>query len=118
VIVTPLSDVTTRTLSNAMYGVDLVRQAHQNNIANIETPGYLAQTVSFRSSLERALRSGSPESMDATFGRSSAATNMNGNNVQVDQELVNLTKTQLEQQLLVEALNAKYRILRTSITGA
>jgi flagellar basal-body rod protein FlgB len=118
VIVTPLSDVTTRTLSNAMYGIELVRQAHQNNIANIETPGYLAQTVSFRSSLERAIHTGNPERMNATFSRSTAATNMNGNNVQVDQEVVAMTKTQLEQQLLVEALNAKYRILRTSITGA
>jgi flagellar basal-body rod protein FlgB len=117
VIVTPLSDVTTQTLSAAIYGVGLERQAHQDNIANLETPGYLAQTVSFRSSLERALGRGEPTDMNPTFARSQAATNMNGNNVDIAGELVALEKAQLDQSLLVEALNAKYRLLRTSISG-
>ena len=41
----------------------------------------------------------------------------NGNNVQADQELIGLTETGLRQQLLVEAANAKFRLLRTVITG-
>ena len=51
------------------------------NIANMETPGYLAQTVSFQDSLSKALSDGSPAAAHITTARSTAATNMNGNNV-------------------------------------
>lgn len=114
-MITPISDLTTRTLQMALQGVTERRQAHQANIANIETPGYLAQTVSFEDSLARARAAGSPESFSTTFNRATTPTNMNGNNVNVDSELVGLTETSLTQQLIVEALNAKYRLLRTSI---
>jgi flagellar basal-body rod protein FlgB len=112
-----ISDITTRTLTEAMKGLTQQRQAIQNNVANAETPGYLAKVTSFQDSLQRALSSGSPEQMRATVTSSTAPTNMNGNNVSVDSEFVNLSQNSLEQQLAVEALNAKYRLLRTSITG-
>ncbi len=114
-MITPISDLTTRTLQAALDGVAQRRQAHQTNLANLETPGYLAQTVSFEDSLARARSAGSPEAFSTTFTRSTTPTNMNGNNVAVDSELVGMTETALTQQLLVEALNSKYRLLRTAI---
>jgi len=41
----------------------------------------------------------------------------NGNNVRVEQELTGLSDTALRQQLLVEAVNAKFRLLRSVIVG-
>jgi flagellar basal-body rod protein FlgB len=112
-----LSDLTTRALQQALRGLTTQRQAIADNVANSETPGYLANTVSFKDSLAQALADGTPESMNVSTARSQAPTNMNGNNVSVDQEFVNLSENQLDQQLAVEALNAKFRLLRTSITG-
>jgi flagellar basal-body rod protein FlgB len=106
-----------RTLVQSMKGLSDRRQAIQSNVANSETPGYLATTTSFEDSLSSALQAGRPEDMTTSFGRSTAPTNMNGNNVALDAEFVNLSENQLQQQLAVEALNAKYRLLRTSITG-
>jgi flagellar basal-body rod protein FlgB len=116
VVITPISDLTTKTLQVALHGVDESRQAHQDNIANMETPGYLAQTVSFQDSLSKALHDGSPETADVTTARSTAATNMNGNNVSADSEMVAFTDNSLTNQLLTEALSAKYRLLRAALS--
>jgi flagellar basal-body rod protein FlgB len=112
-----ISDLTTRSLQQAMKGLSARRQALSNDVANSEVPGYLATTTSFEDSLAQAISSGAPESMQTTFGKSDAPTNMNGNNVSVEQSFVDLSENQLQQQLAVEAMNAKYRLLRTSITG-
>jgi flagellar basal-body rod protein FlgB len=42
---------------------------------------------------------------------------MNGNNVNMDQELVEQSETLLRTQLVVQALNHKYSVLRTAIVG-
>jgi flagellar basal body rod protein FlgB len=41
----------------------------------------------------------------------------NGNNVAVDDELLMLSDNALRQQLVVESLNSRYRVLRTAIGG-
>jgi flagellar basal-body rod protein FlgB len=115
VVITPISDLTTKTLQAALHGVEVARQAHQDNIANMETPGYLAQTVSFQDALGKALDDGSPESAAISTARSTAATNMNGNNVSADGEMVAFAENALTNQLLTEALSAKYRLLRAAI---
>jgi flagellar basal-body rod protein FlgB len=116
VVITPISDLTTKALQVALHGVDEARQAHQANIANLETPGYLAQTVSFQDSLTKALEDGSPESANVTTARSTAATNMNGNNVDPDTEMVAFDDNTLTNQLLSQALTAKYTLLRTAMS--
>ena len=113
----PISDLTTKSLQAALGGLSVRRQAFQDNIANAETPGYLANRVSFEDSLASAMKQGSPLDMATTTGRTTDPTNMNGNNVQVDQELVGLSENQLRSQLVTEALNAKYRLLRTAMGG-
>jgi flagellar basal-body rod protein FlgB len=113
----PVSDITMVTLQQALRGIDARRQATQDNIANSETPGYLANSVDFESSLRRALDGGQPSNMSISTSRSMAATNIQGNNVSLDKEMVTLTENQLRQQLVIEALNAKFRLLRSAITG-
>ncbi|MCU1486490.1 MAG: flagellar biosynthesis protein FlgB, partial [Actinomycetia bacterium] len=41
--------------------------------------------------------------------------NDNGNNVQLDDETLSLADTGLQYQLMVEAMNAKFGLLRTAI---
>ena len=42
---------------------------------------------------------------------------MNGNNVNIDFELLAEQENNLRQQLVVQALNGKYALLRTAIIG-
>jgi flagellar basal-body rod protein FlgB len=52
-----------------------------------------------------------------SVSRSLAPTRLNGNNVNIDMELLAGSETALQQQLVVQGLNAKYQMLRTAITG-
>lgn len=112
-----VGDATTRTLQAALTGLNARRKAAEDNIANVETPGYHAKVVDFEDSLRAAIGRGTPGEMTTTVSRSLAPTRMNGNNVAVDEEIVGLTETALRHQLVVEAMNSKYRLLRTSIVG-
>lgn len=109
-----ISDVTNQALAHALRGLDAQRQLHEQNIANIETPGYLAQKADFAGSLRRALESGRIDEAGIEVTNSVLPTRLDGNNVRLDDEITGLTKTQLHQDLVTTALNARYRLLRTS----
>ncbi len=109
-----VSDLTTQSLAQALRGLDAQRQAHEQNIANIETPGYKAQVVDFSSSLRRAMRNDDVAQAEVEWSTSQLPTRLDGNNVRLDDEVTSLTQNQLHQQLVTQALNARYRLLRTS----
>lgn len=112
---TVISDLTSRTLQASLRGLDARRRAAEDNIANVETPGFTATTVSFEDSLRDAIRRGTPLGTETTVERSLEPTRLNGNNVNVGDEMVGLTETALRQQLLVQALNSRYSSLRSAI---
>ncbi len=85
------------------------------NLANVNTPGYLARETDFESSLKRALTSGKTVNLKATSSTTLAPTNVNGNNVDVDNESVKAMDTQLRYQAMIQAMNEKFRLLRTAI---
>ncbi len=85
------------------------------NLANSETPGYLAGTVDFESSLQSAIENGDPQNTQISTGVSTDPTNLNGNNVNVDEENVKLIDTGLRYQLATEMMNNKFRILSESL---
>jgi flagellar basal-body rod protein FlgB len=108
-----LRDVTTDYLKVALEGLGLQRQASVDNLANMETPGYLAKRVDFESALRRA--GGGAPTLSADVSVSNAPAGMTGNNVAVDDELLVMSENSMRQQLVVESLNSRYRILRTAI---
>lgn len=109
-------DVTMRAIQAAMDGLSARQRIIAENLANVDTPGYLAGRVSFEESLRDALLEGAgPENAQIGTSRSVEATRLNGNNVNVDDENLSLIETGLRYQLAVESINAKFRILRTSI---
>jgi flagellar basal-body rod protein FlgB len=115
--VSGISDGTTQALHLAINGLDARQKAISANIANLETPGYLARIVSFEDSLRAALEGGEPTGMTTSVTESMAATRTNGNNVNIDFEILAEKENVLRQRLAVQALNAKYSLLRTAITG-
>lgn len=120
-----VNDVTSSALHAAMRGLSARRNIQAQNIANVDTPGYLAGRVDFEGTLSRALedvqrgRAGAaaPGAVRPEMQTSVEATRLNGNNVNLDNEIVSNTETELAYSTVLEALNAKFRMLRTSING-
>lgn len=112
-----MNDLTMSAIHAAMRGLATRQRAIANNIANIETPGYVAKTVDFESSLAAAIRRGDPQNTTVATAASLEPTTPNGNNVKLDDETVASLETNLRYSLAVEAMNAKFRGLRTAIGG-
>ena len=111
-----IGDLTTQSLAVALRGLEAQQQVHQQNIANVETPGYLAKRVDFESSLRDAIESGRPEATGFSQSNTTDETRIDGNNVRLDRELTAMTENALKQQLVTEALNAQYRLIRTAVS--
>jgi len=112
-----MNDVTMTAIHAALSGLAARQRTIADNIANVETPGFLARKVDFERSLQGAMAAGRPEATQLSSSLSIEATNLNGNNVQIDDETLAMVDTNLRYQAMTEAMNGKFRVLRTSIRG-
>ena len=112
-----LDDITSVTLQTAIGGLSRRQDATANNIANTETPHFTASQVSFESSLADAVANGNPAAAQVSVDPTSDAAGANGNNVSLDREFVDATKTTLQLQMLTQALTARYSQLATVLKG-
>jgi flagellar basal-body rod protein FlgB len=112
-----LDDVASLSLQTAIQGLSTRQQVTANNIANVETAGFTASDVSFETSLADAINGGSPASAAITVDPSSAPAGLNGNNVNLDDQIVTATKTGLQERLLTSALTSKYGLISTVLKG-
>lgn len=110
-------DVSTVTLRVALDGLSQRQKLIADNIANIETPGYLAKKVKFEDALREAAASGNPAGVTPTEARSLEPTRENGNNVNLDEETLSNVDTSLRYQLALNAMDGKFSLLRTVIKG-
>jgi flagellar basal-body rod protein FlgB len=111
-----IADATSTALHAALAGLAQRQRVTADNIANLQTPGFLAGRVDFESSLRGALNSGDAPSVNGgTVARSLEPTNTNGNNVNLDSETVIATETGLRYQLALNALDGKYNVMRTAL---
>jgi flagellar basal-body rod protein FlgB len=108
-------DVTMRAIEASLDGLAARQRVTAQNLANLDTPGYLAGRVSFEDSLAEALADGVPETTEISTSTSADPTRLNGNNVNVDDEHLSLVETGLRYQLAVESMNNKFRVLRAAI---
>ena len=114
-----IGDVTMTALHSALSGLAERQRVTADNIANINTPGYLAGRTDFESALRGALQGGTTPSVDGgTVARSLEPTNEVGNNVNLDRETVISTETGLRYQLALNALDSKYSLLRSALQTA
>ena len=111
-----IGDVTSTALHAALSGLAERQRVTADNIANLQTPGFLAGRVDFESALRGALADGeSPAISPGTIARSLQPTRTDGNNVNLDQESIIATETGLRYQLALNALDGKYDVLRTAL---
>jgi flagellar basal-body rod protein FlgB len=114
-----IGDVTTTTLHAALAGLAQRSRVTADNIANVQTPGFLAGRTDFESSLRTELRHGrAPAVSGGSIARSLEPTREDGNNVNLDSETVIATETGLRYQLALNALDGKYGLLRSALRTA
>lgn len=115
------NDLSSSVLSVALDSLALRQRAIANNLSNVETPGFLANKVKFEQALATAVASGdSPEQISAFQAAEEPSlepTRLNGSNVNLDHETLANIDTGLRYQMLLNALDGKYRSLRNVITG-
>ncbi|WP_226346429.1 flagellar basal body rod protein FlgB [Agilicoccus flavus] len=111
-----IGDVTMRTLSQAMSGLALRQRTISDNLANVETPGFLAGKVDFEAALKQALADGEdPRLVEVATARSLEPTRVNGSNVNLDEETLAAQQTVLSTQLAAQAMTNKFNGIKTAI---
>ena len=111
-----ITDSTMTALHASLTGLQQRQRVTADNIANIQTPGFLAGRVDFESTLRSEIANGeSPVVSQRAVTRSMDPTRTDGNNVNLDTETVIQTETGLRYQLALGALDGKYALLRTAL---
>lgn len=110
-----MTDPISSAIQIALGGLSDRRRVINDNISNIQTPGYLAGTTDFETSLNAALNGDTSVSFKPTHAKSLAATRLDGNNVDLDNETIAATDTNLRYQAMVEAMNVKFRTLKAAL---
>ncbi len=97
-----------------------------NNLANINTPGYKRQDVSFESQFKRALGNSRYETVDDKVSHLTSTEleariytdsanfsyRLDGNNVDIDTETVELASNQIKYNGLVQSMNQEFSNLK------
>ena len=112
-----MNDVTMVALEDALRGLSLRQRVIADNIANVQTPGYLAGRVDFEASLRSAVDTSMATPFQPATSRSTDPTRLDGNNVNLDDETLGMIQNDLRYQTMLEGMNAKFRLLRTAIRG-
>ena len=110
-----MTDPISSAIQMALGGLSDRRRVTDDNIANIQTPGFLAGTTDFESSLQAALNGSTSVPLQSAHSKSLAPTRTDGNNVDLDNETLSATDTNLRYQAMIEAMNVKFRTLRSAM---
>jgi flagellar basal-body rod protein FlgB len=102
-------------LHSALRGLSLRQRTIADNIANVETPRFLAGRVDFESSLRAAAAEGRAPAEPPSVARSLQPTRIDGNNVNLDEETLAAAETGLRYELTITALTNKFNGMRMAI---
>ena len=120
--------VTSSVLKTAMDGLAERQRVTADNIANINTPQFLAGRVGFEDALRQAVDAGqgfdgetkarisqvalADAATQPTVSRSLEPTRTDGNNVNLDHEVISNIDTQLRYSLMIRAMDDQYSSIR------
>lgn len=105
----------------------LRNEAIANNIANVNTPGYKRQDVSFEEELKHALKANKFVPLDQKVDNldldrieprvytdsANFSYRLDGNNVDIDSENVELASNQIKYNAMVQSIDGTFTNLRT-----
>ena len=86
------------------------QQTISSNLANLDTPGYQAKDIQFHDALSTANSSIDEVEVD------DANVKANGNNVDLEKQMTQMTQNGLQYVLLVEYLRSNIQSIKTAIT--
>lgn len=109
------TDPTMLAIRSALTGLAARQRVIADNVANINTPGFLAGRVEFESELESAVLGGRAPAASPTVVRSLEPTREDGNNVNLDRETLLNVDTGLRYSLMLRAADHEFGILRSSM---
>lgn len=112
-----IESVSNNALISALDGLAARQRAIANNIANVNTPGYQSQRVTFEDALARSVAQGSGIAKASTQ-LSLEPTNTNGNNVNLDTETMSNVDTVLRFQFASQAIGAQFAAIRTALRSS
>ncbi len=117
-------------LEGALEQANVKQKVITNNLANVDTPNYKAKRVSFKNVLNeessrlnaiktdyRHIDFKSNESNYSVVSSNQTSYQENGNNVDIDKEMSDMAKNQIQYQALVERMSGKLNSLKSAITG-
>jgi len=123
------SDNSIQAAKMALDGLSKRQQLISRNIANIDTPGYRAQEISFESTIKAALKKNGqiqlatthpghlkltgPQAFSQTKDRSGGTARADENNVDIDVELSQMTETGIQYQAVSQEVSKKLALLKT-----
>lgn len=111
-----ITDMTMDVLHASMTGLAQRSRVTADNIANVQTPGFLAGRTDFESALRSSIAYGeTPANTGGSIVRSLDPTRLDGNNVNLDAETMIATETGLRYELSTRALGDKYALLREAV---
>jgi len=117
-----MNDLSYQVLKNALDASSMRQNAISSNIANVNTTGYKAENVEFESELQKALGENGVTMVSTnekhlggsaayvspqTVTDNSTSMNENGNNVDIDKQMVDLSANEIYYSGLVDQLNIK-----------
>ncbi|MCU1579287.1 MAG: flagellar biosynthesis protein FlgB [Rhodoglobus sp.] len=108
--------VTFNALSSALDGLAARQRAIANNVANVNTPGYQAQRVSFEDALAKSVAEGNGH-VAPTTKVSLDPTRLDGNNVNLDTETLSNIDTVLRFQFAANATSSQFSLVRSALGG-
>ncbi len=123
------SDVSSVTAKAALDGLSQRQQAISRNIANIDTPGYQAETVDFQETLSRMvdddtllpltttheahLTTAESEPPFSVSLRPGGSYRADQNNVDIDVEMADMSEVGIQYQAISQAVSKKLMLLKT-----
>ena len=114
----PIGDSAMQVIEYALDGLNLRSEVISDNVANAGVPGFKPSKVDFEATLRRALRTGNISSLrEAGPTETTGVVQPNGNEVSLEDEVVEMLKTNLVQDAMVNAFNFKVAVLRSAIRG-
>jgi len=126
-----ITDSSMQIAQKALDGLGMRRDVLSQNIANVDTPAYKGQEVDFETALKGAIngtvklnasmtQSGHMSGIQSQGGdiyqiglRQGGSSRADGNNVDIDQELLQLTETGIRYQTLTSVVSRKLSLLKS-----
>jgi flagellar basal-body rod protein FlgB len=123
-----INDSTIHAATIALNGLSTRQQMISRNVANADTPGYHAQSISFEDTVRQAITKAEEPALAVTntghiqpdepvtgFIRSDrvgGSERADGNNVDIDAEMIDMTETNVRYQAITQLVNKKFQLYK------